>query len=562
VQTSVSIFALVLKQLWIQNFAIIDELSIQFEQGFTVITGETGAGKSILLGALSLILGERADLSLIPDTKKKCIIEGHFDIQTNHRAHNLLVELGYDAEHEIILRRELSSAGKSRIFLNDTPSNLQHIQQLAALLIDLHRQFDTLEMRDRSQQLWLLDQMLPEPGLRSSYEAHYQAYKLALQNYEQVRAENIRLKKEMDYDQFLFDELNQFQPKPDELEDAETELIRLNSSESSKTTYARIVQLLDENDHPVSAMIKQCRQLLDQVPESEMIQDLKSRLSSVQIEVKDISHEINHLHDQTHYDQEAIQILTDRINEGNRLLKKHHVQRTNDLIGIATELENKIAKIRTADEREIELAKSSETLRITMEKSAAQLSASRLSILTVTEKQVNERLKLVGMPNARFQIHHQMQDYTSEGMDLIEFQLDANKSDQYKPIFKVASGGELSRLMLCIKSLLASGNDLPTLLFDEIDTGISGETAIQVGDLLQSLSKNHQVISITHLPQIAAKARQHLFIYKTENELDQIRTRVKQLEKVERIQVLAEMMGGTKSDEQTRKIAENWLSGN
>jgi DNA repair protein RecN (Recombination protein N) len=166
------------------------------------------------------------------------------------------------------------------------------------------------------------------------------------------------------------------------------------------------------------------------------------------------------------------------------------------------------------------------------------------------------------MPNARFRIHHQMQDYTSEGMDLIEFQLDANKSDQYKPIFKVASGGELSRLMLCIKSLLASGNDLPTLLFDEIDTGISGETAIQVGDLLQSLSKNHQVISITHLPQIAAKARQHLFIYKTENELDQIRTRVKQLEKVERIQVLAEMMGGTKSDEQTRKIAENWLSGN
>jgi DNA repair protein RecN (Recombination protein N) len=182
--------------------------------------------------------------------------------------------------------------------------------------------------------------------------------------------------------------------------------------------------------------------------------------------------------------------------------------------------------------------------------------------LAVTEKQVNERLKLVGMPNARFRIHHQMQDYTSEGMDLIEFQLDANKSDQYKPIFKVASGGELSRLMLCIKSLLASGNDLPTLLFDEIDTGISGETAIQVGDLLKSLSNNHQVISITHLPQIAAKARQHLFIYKTENELDQIRTRVKQLEKVERIQVLAEMMGGTKSDEQTRKMAENWLSGN
>lgn len=547
-----------LKELIIQNFAIIDDLQLEFDRGFTVLTGETGAGKSILIGALALLLGERADSSQL-QPEKKCILEAHFDVASNHRVQNFLESNDVDQWPVLIIRREIVAGGKSRIFLNDSPTTLQLIQSLAPLLIDLHRQFDTIEIRDKEHQLDLLDQLHPDKSMLIKFRELYQQWHAVHTEFRQLQAQNRKAKQDQDYDQFLFDELNQLKLQSGELEDAEERLKILQHAESSLLALNQSLYLIGQGETSVLSQLRQLIQRLDHIPAQPAVQAILDRLRSCQIELKDLEQEIESLHSALQADPEKMQQLSDRLNDGNRLLKKHQCKTSDELIQVKEKLEVKLAAIQLQDQRENELHEVVQQLWNDLEQAASLLHLHRKELALMMQQQVNLRLAQVGMPNAEFAIQLNRSDLGASGSDQVEFMLDANKSGQFRPLIKVASGGELSRLMLCIKSLLAANSELPALLFDEIDTGISGETAMQVGSLLKQLASNHQVICITHLPQIAAKAGQHYLIYKSAQANRNIRTQVKLLSQDERVEALAEMMGGKQKQTQSLEMARNWM---
>lgn len=545
-----------LKSLYIRNYAIIEEITVSFESGMTAITGETGAGKSILMGALSLILGERADTKSLFYPDQKCIIEGLFLIENQAELKTHLEKQDIDMLPELCIRREITPQGRSRVFINDTPVTLQILSGIATHLIDLHRQFDTLELQQQSFQLEIIDELAKNDGPHAAYRDQFlqwQKQKIAL---EHLRENNKQIRQELDYHQYLFQELQQLNLQEDELEKAEHELDKLMHSEAIKTHVQQATFLLQESDQPVLSQLKQviqlCEQHTQQVPELEFI---VQRLQSSLAELKDIQQEIEAVADVTHFDEERVQILNERLNEGNRLLKKHHVQHTSELLRIQDELDQKISQAQGADADESALANEVNTLYEGLNPLAESLSNSRKKVFAGFEKQVNTLLKKVGMPNARLEVQHKELSFQPQGIDEIEFLFDANQSGKALPIGRVASGGELSRLMLCIKSLLANARALPTLIFDEIDTGISGETAVQVGLIMKDLGKHHQLITITHLPQIAGKAQHHLFIYKKENAQGKISTQMRTLTDNERVDALAEMLSGKKPVQQSKDIA-------
>lgn len=552
-----------LQKLYIKNFAIIDEIEINFDKGFTILTGETGAGKSILLGALSLLLGERADSSLLQDSNSKCIIEGYFSIKDNFFAGKFLKENDFDTEQEVIIRREIAPASKSRIFINDTPATLSILHELAEFLIDMHRQFDTIELKANANQLIILDDIIGHDKLLLSFSENYVDWKKSKIAYEKIKSQNEVVRKELDYNQYLFDELQILNLQENELEHIEAELQVLNNSESLKQSFEKSIILLEQNEFPVLGQLKNIIQNLEANGSKHgALDELIRRIKSSFIELKDIHSDLEDLYENTNYDEEKITILTERLNEGNRLLKKHNVTTTEALLVIKHELDEKVNAAISADEDEAKLLQELNTKYSALLEIANKLSTSRKKHIASIEKEVDSLLKKVGMPNAMFKISIEEIEVGQSGIDRIEFLLDTNKTGKFKPIYKTASGGELSRLMLCIKSLLAKSTHLPTLIFDEIDTGISGETAIQVGNLMKQLSQNHQVISITHLPQIAGKANQHLYIYKKESKSGSINTRIKSLNNDERIDILAEMLHGKDSNAKTKEMAKELINRN
>lgn len=549
-----------LKHLTIKNYAIIEEINIDFNKGLTIITGETGAGKSILMGALSLVLGERADLKMIVNPNEKCIIEGVFDISNNHQAKLFLLENELEDDAELIIRREINASGKSRVFVNDSPTSLSVVAQLSHFLIDLHRQFDTVELQNSFIQLNILDAISNHPNLLATYQVLYKELKTTVEEYEEIIANNKLIKQELDYNQFLYSELEAFQLQEDELENIETELTVLNNSESLKVTLQNALILLSESDRPIVSQLKQIIQSLE--PFSSMIPYMREMINRLQyslIELKDLSIECNEHYHNANYDLEKINALTEKLNEGNRLLKKHHVNSTQGLLDIKSNLLHKINQAVHADEAEIHLKNSIDAQLIKLEEVAYMLTQNRTSQIPIIERTVNELLQKVGMPNALMRIEHNQIEFSLYGKDKIEFQLDANKTGKYQPMSKVASGGELSRLMLCIKSMLASTTLLPTLVFDEIDTGISGESAKQVGQIMKQLATHHQLICITHLPQIASRGDQHLYIYKKENRTGTLSTYVKPLNQEERVEVLAEMLSGKDSTQQVKEMVKEMM---
>lgn len=549
-----------LKQLFIRNYAIIDEITISFKKGLTIITGETGAGKSILMGALSKILGERADSQSLLNSNEKCIIEGTFDIENNKSAQDFLLENEFDVSNELIIRREITSNGKSRIFINDTPTTLSLLSPLANLLIDLHRQFDTIELQNATHQLQMVDEIAQHENVLSNYKTHYQSWKKSQQTLAQLQEQNRLIKQELDYNQFLFTELEAIKLQPNELEEIESELVILQNSDTLKQSLGKASMLLNENDESIIIQLKSILNSLEsQAKNIPALQTIVERLNSTYIEIKDISSEVDDLFSSTNYDEEKINTLTERLNEGNRLLKKHHVLDTNSLLEILQTLEEKIAQATSADEDEIALKQEIENQFKEVKNIAEIISAKRQVQFSTIENNVNSLLQKVGMPNATLKIQHTETDYSSTGKDKIEFLFDANKTGKFQPIHKAASGGELNRLMLCLKSIIAGSNNMPTLIFDEIDTGISGEVALQVGNIMKELAIKHQLISITHLPQIASKANQHLYIYKQENETGNINTRIKELTNEERVDVLAEMLSGKDSSHQTKEIVRELM---
>ena len=535
-----------LLQLNIQNYAIIDEIEINFSEKLNAITGETGAGKSILMGALNLILGERADSSVLMRTDKKCFVEGYFSVNNKEEVKNFLKENDLDNENELVLRREIAANGKSRAFINDTPATLQQLKALASLLVDLHQQFDTLELGDSDFQREVLDALANSGDKLSSYKNLYHKWQQSSKELQQLQQQKSNFNKELDYFQFLFYELNEASFKENELEELDNELRLLSNAESIKTTLSKAYFDLKENEQPVLQTLKQIiNQLNGYASYHTDISSIVERLQSTQIELQDIAGEIDHINDSVLYDEKRINLINDRIATGYKLLKKHGVKTTNELLQIQNELQQKLQAVLNIDEAITAKEKETEQLLKQANAVAEEISKARQAQTEPLIQQVNKLLIQVGMPNARIKIAITPASLNEYGKDNIEFLFDANKSNRFEPLRKVASGGELSRLMLCIKSLVAESIDLPTLIFDEIDTGISGEAAKQVGNIMKKLAASRQVICITHQPQIAGKADAHFFVYK-EIKNDAVKASIRLLTTDERITTIAQMLSGEK----------------
>ena len=535
-----------LQKLFIQNYAIITEIEINFSDKLNIITGETGAGKSILMGALSLILGERADTTVLLNKDKKCFIEGSFN--TKHSlVKNYLKENDLDPDSyrddEIVIRREIAPNGKSRAFINDTPVNLNQLKKLSSLLVDLHQQFDTLELGDNDFQREVIDALANHAGDINQYQSVYKKYLSAKKELEEWKQQQSTANKELDYHKFLFKELDEAGFKENELEEAESDLKVMSNAENIKATLTKIYFQLQESEQPVVQQIKSLNNQLQTLSNFHSdITSLIERLHSAQIELQDIADEVDRLNDSVKYNADKINILNDRLALGYRLLKKHNVQTTNELLAIKEDLQKQLDKVLNLDENIAKKEKEVTEYFQQAQKIAEKISVSRQKQIKPFEEKVNKILAHVGMPNAKIKVQVKFKDLNIFGQDEIEFLFDANKT-RFEPLRKVASGGELSRLMLSIKSLVAKSVQLPTLIFDEIDSGISGEAARQVGIIMKDLSNAHQVIAITHQPQIASKASAHYFVYKEIRD-DKIVTSIKLLNQDERITAIATMLSG------------------
>ena len=533
-----------LKKLHIQNYAIIDEIDIQFSNQLNIITGETGAGKSILIGALSLILGERADSNVLLKNDKKCFIEGTFLVNDKLAVKNFLIEHDLDSEEELVIRREIATNGKSRAFINDTPATLQQLKELASCLVDLHQQFDTLEIGDTDFQREVIDALANNQTILHEYQSEYHLWINKSKELNTLQQQKSSFNKELDYFQFLYDELKEIGLKENELEDLDIELQLLSNSEGIKTSLDKTYFELKGTELPVTSQLKQLvNQLQGYSSFHKDIPSLIARLKSSQIELLDIAEEAERIADTIHFDEARLEIINERLAIGYKLLKKHGVLTTKELLIIQSELQEKLQAVLNIDEaialKEKEVAAALKQATIT----ASNLSAKRIKQSKPLEKEVNTLLHQIGMPNARLLVDIKEGSLNEFGSNEIEFLFDANKSNRFEPIRKVASGGELSRLMLCIKSLVAKSIDLPTMIFDEIDTGISGEAAKQVGSIMKDLAANRQIICITHQPQIAGKAHAHYFVYK-ENKGNTVKTNIRLMTTEERIISIAQMLGG------------------
>lgn len=535
-----------LTRLSISNYAIIDELEIDFSGKLSIITGETGAGKSIIIGALGLILGERADSTSLVNKEKKCIVEGTFSGAVKKEVAAFLKVNELDTEEELVLRREIGTNGKSRAFINDTPVNLVQLQQLSSLLIDLHQQFDTLELGETDFQRQVLDALAGHLSLVEEYQLQYRQWLQLRKETEELKAQQHQFEKEADYNRFQFAELEEAAFKENELEETEAELKLLNNSEGIRAALAKTYFDLRESETPV---VQQLKILLNQLNAySSYHPDLPAllqRLQSAQVELQDIADDADRISNHINYDPERIEQLNDRLSIGYKLQKKHGVSSTAELLAIQQELEEKLQAVLNIEETIQQKEKETNRLLAEAKKTAEKLTAGRNKQVKPLEDKVNKLLAQVGMPNAKLKVSVQPAALNSSGADAIEFLFDANRSGQFQPVRKVASGGELSRLMLCIKSLVAQSIDLPTLIFDEIDTGISGEAARQVGIIMKELAAKRQVICITHQPQIAGKADAHFFVYK-EIVSDKVKTNIRQLTTEERITTIAKMLSGEK----------------
>ncbi|HEY8733450.1 MAG TPA: DNA repair protein RecN [Puia sp.] len=535
-----------LLHLYIQNYAIIEEISVDFSEGLQVITGETGAGKSIIAGALSLVLGERADTSVLQFRDRKAVVEAGFRIHHLYEVEKFLTEEELDREQELVLRREISPNGKSRAFINDTPVNLGQLRRLCSLLVDLHQQFDVLSLGESEFQLAVVDALAANTALLQKYRLLFHQLQQARQELEQLKTKQATADKENDYHKFLFNELEEAGLKENEFEDTELLLKRQTHSEAIKTVLSGINFQMEHSDQPLLQQLKSYINLLEPFRAyHEKFTEILQRLSSLHIEMQDLSGEIASINEDIEIDAGQIDKLNDRIDTGYRLFKKHHVSTTAELINLRDELQRRLSE---SDDIAEEIQAREKALHLLIKEAttvAEQLSLKRKAQTGELEVNVNSLLKKVGMPNGRIRVTCYNTDLNDRGTDYIEFLFDANKSDRFEPLKKVASGGELSRLMLCIKSLVAESMDMPTLLFDEIDSGISGEAARQVGIILKELSRKRQVICITHQPQIAGKGDKHFYVFK-EPKGSKVNTRISLLDGESRIVVIAKMLSGEK----------------
>ncbi len=535
-----------LQKLVINNYAIIDHLGIEPDAHLNTVTGETGAGKSIILGALSLILGERADTSVLINKDEKCVVEAYFDVRDNEVLQEVIATEELDNEPVCIIRREISTSGKSRAFINDTPVTLNVLNKVTSLLVDLHQQFDHLALEDDHFQLDVLDAVAQNGKLLEAYSNLYSAYKKVSQELAEKKKQQLQWQKEADYKLFLYDELQQAAFTTDEIEHAEQQLKQQVHAEKIVGVLDTACYVMEQGEQPMLNELKRLSQQLsgisDVMPEVNV---LTERFNSALVELKDIAAELDSLKGKVNIDQELSQRLQERVDTGYKLLKKHDLQTTAELLQLQQQLETELQETRSLDDSIEKLETEQQNLYRKVGEVAGKISQQRQKGAPGIAKEVTALLALVGMPNAQFSIELTLADAPGKtGIDKVAFLLDANNSGKAQPIHKAASGGEMSRIMLCIKSLTVRAMRLPTLIFDEVDTGISGEAARQVGLLLRDLATYHQVICITHQPQVAAKGTRHFYVYKDAGSDNRITTKIRVLKPDERVLAIARMIGG------------------
>jgi len=539
----------VLTRLYIKNFAIIQELEVQFQGGLVIITGETGAGKSILMGALGLALGERADASMMKDKQSKSIVEAEFKVKPQRELRDFFTAHEMDWDETIVIRREIHPAGKSRAFINDTPSGLAQIHQLTSLLVDLHQQFDTLELSNKHFQRLILDARAGCLDELSSYQEKFQQLKKIESTISSIQENMRKAEQERAFKEFLLQELDELNWKENEEKTIAEELNLLTNAEQIKQAVGGASYLLDEGEKPLVSEIKSLISKLQPLTKYHAsLEEIVARLSTAHVELKDIANELSSLSDKITTDDKRLEELNLRMSTAQRLVKKHGLMLADELTTVHHGLQESLAAFQENQSNLEQLQQEHAVLKGTALEIAKLLQQKRAKQIPLLEKATKELLSRVGMPNALLKVDISETDLSPQGIDQIEFLFDANKSGKYEALHKVASGGELSRLMLVLKSLVAKSLDMPTLIFDEIDSGISGEAAKQVGILLDELSGQHQLISITHQPQIAAKADQHLFVFKTEAN-NVISTGIKALSLEERVQAIAQMLSGENPSE-------------
>jgi len=549
-----------LQKLSIRNYALIDSVDLELDKGLNIITGETGAGKSIMLGALSLILGQRAETKYFFNQDKKCVIEGQFKL-SGTGLQPYFEDLDLDFHQESILRREISIDGKSRAFINDTPVTLAVMKQVGEKLIDIHSQHATQEVNDPGFQLSVVDTLSNHGSLLGEYRQNFKAYKKHLQHLINLQTSADEARSKQDYEQFLFNELENANLVEGEQGALEMELEALNHAESIKRGLINGFTLLDGEETAVLPILKE---VISQIQGIEKFNPeyiaLNERLRSALIEIKDIAQETSTLEENIVFNPSRIEDINSRLDTIYTLQQKHRVNTIEELLVIREELSDNLNTLLNSDEEIERLLREIDKLKTALEKIADTLSKNRSKAINIAQKQVGEILAKVGMPNAKIKIEQTVvENLNKDGKDMIALLFSANAGQAPAPVGKVASGGELSRLMLAIKSIISQHTALPTLIFDEIDTGISGETALRVGDVIGDLAHNMQVICITHLPQIAAKGEAHYFVYKKE-ESARTTTGIRRLTSSERVAAIAEMLSGKNPGESALKNAEDLLS--
>jgi DNA repair protein RecN (Recombination protein N) len=533
-----------LQKLSIRNYALIDSLDIEFDKGLNIITGETGAGKSIILGALSLILGQRAESKYFFNQDKKCVIEGSFAL-ADENLKELFEENDLDFSKESLLRREISIDGKTRSFINDTPVNLSTLKQVGEKLIDIHSQHATQEINDADFQLLIVDSLANHQSLLLGYRSGFKKLKQDSSLLKKLVAEADEARNKQDYEQFLFNELEQAKLQEGEQEELEQELERLTHAETIKRALLTASGLINESEPSALQILKEASLQLQGIEKFDpAINVLYERLRSSIIEIKDITDEVSTIEGNTIHSADRLEIVNQRLDLFYTLQQKHRLANNTELLAFQKQLEDNLTKLLSSDEHIEKLQKEIDLLKTELHKQADQLSANRKKAIKVVEEQTSITLKKVGMLNAKLVLDQKtLADLNKDGLDEINLLFTANAGQAPAPVNKVASGGELSRLMLAIKALLAKHTSLPTIIFDEIDTGISGETALKVGEVISDLGQNMQVISITHLPQIAAKGSSHYFVHKNEDK-GKTTTGIRKLKQEERIAIIAEMLSG------------------
>jgi len=531
--------------LSIKNYALIEKLTIDFSKGFSIITGETGAGKSIILGALGLVLGKRADLTSLKNKEEKCIIEAHFEI-SKYNLRPFFEENDLDYEEDTIIRREILPSGKSRAFINDSPVNLQELQELSLFLIDIHSQQQTQELSDENVQFEIIDAIANNQLTILDYQSLLKSYKSDKSKLNSLVKKQSESTKEQEYNTFLLDELVAAQLKSGEQEVLEADFEKLNNVEIIKESIDKSLAIANEEQIGVLHNLNEIKVSLQKIASfSTEYHSLLERITSITIEFDDISDELNRCSEKLVNDPEQLDLISQKLQVIFNLQKKHQVSSVDELLVIQTNLENSVLELGNLEEEIASLTNSIKEKTVALDDFSDAIHKNRLESIPVLSQKLITILETLGMPNVRFKIElNGTSTYLPNGKDELQFLFSANKGTDFGLLKKVASGGEMSRIMLAVKAILAQYSKLPTLIFDEIDTGVSGEIAIRMGEIMKEMSQEMQIFAITHLPQIAAKGNAHFKVFKSTVGED-TQSELKLLNNDERVVEIAQMLSGT-----------------